>query len=936
MHSVDGSRNPDFDVAILEGAPAVDGREDVVLYPAGGGIEALWRSRLLDELTVRRFLFHVHAVLAADDSEASEDVELLSAEELSAIAAFETGGAAIGSRQAVHKQFVEQARRTPDAAALQVDDETVTFAQLQRSSATVASALIERGVRAGDAVGVAVAPRYGVVGALGVLRSGATLVPIDVTLPQARLASHVEQAEVRYAIVDEPRRDLVPVENLIAIEQLHFDSGDDFTDVAVSDDSIAYVLFTSGSTGVPKGIQMPHRGLTNVVGWQVARSAQAPRTLQRTSLAFDVGMQEIFSTLCAGGCLVIADEETRADPSKLPDFIAEHAIERLFVPPVSLYQMAAAIDAHPRMLPSLREVYAAGETLQLDAPVVRFFRSVDARLENQYGPTETHVATTFRLDDSPLRWPPRPLIGRPVPGTEVRIVDERGRRVPIGIAGEIIVRGDQVSHSYLGAPPFQHTDGTPAYATGDIGWWTASGDIEFLGRKDRQAKVRGYRIELGEIETALLAQPGVRAAIAATLEDDATSTRVVAWIVPDVGFQGTSMTRKRLLDVLPEYMVPALNGLAILDRLPLTRTGKIDLSALQPPGKDELSPDSYYVPSRNEIESIVADIWRTELGIERVGVHDNFVEIGGHSLVGIRIVSKLNDRFGVSLPLRLLLRGGTVAAVAMRLADVTAAEPPESDLVRTPLPDGRVVVAPSAGEAQYLWEDVFAQHSYGAPVLYPRDGVIVDVGAHIGLFTLYALAAAPCGRVVAIEPVPVLFDALQQNTAAYAQRVAYYAAAAGNCDGAASMTYYPKLSGMSSLTADPEADASLLRRIMRNLLEARVEMGGLLSELEEIVSERLVSRDVHCTVRRLESILDEAAPKRIDVLKVDVQRSEESVLHSVGNAWPRVKQVVVEVHDENGALKRIEDFLQARGFTTSARQQSIHTGTSVRFIVGAR
>ena len=930
----EGNRNPEFDVSVLASEPAGDWREDVVLYPLEERVEALWRARLLDVKMVERFLTHVRAVLAADDGQPADGIDIVSGDEKEFLRQFEVGPPA-EAMPPVHAAFVAQARRTPEQPALQIGAVTISYAEMERRSAVIAGALTSRGVAAGEAVALCVSAAEGVTALVGILRAGAAAVPLDGTLPPARLRSHVEQANVQWAVVDERHRPLVPVEQVVTLDALDWNAEAGLIDPPVTDESPAYILYTSGSTGTPKGIRMPHRGLSNVTSWQMARSAPAPRTLHRTSLAFDVSMQEIFSTLCAGGCLVVADDEVRGDPSRLPDFIAEHRIERAFVPPVSLYQIAAALDARPQPLPSLREVYVAGEALKLEPAVVRMFRSVDAILENHYGPTETHVATTYRLEESPLRWSTRPPIGRPVPGLEVRILDGRARRAPLGIAGEIIVRGRQVADGYLLGVPFIAEDGTPAYATGDLGRWTATGDLEFLGRKDRQVKVRGYRIEPGEIELALQAQPGVRAAVAAAL-DDGGSTRLVAWIVPDTMFPGVAAIRKRLLDVLPEYMVPALSGFAVIDRLPLTRTGKVDLSALKPPGQGETDPALHYAPSRNDVEAAVAEIWRRELGLERVGIHDDFVEIGGHSLVAIRIVSQLNERFGVNLPLRLLLRGGTVATVASRLVDNSAAQPENGALVRCPLPDGKIVIAPSAGEAQYLWQDVFALDSYGAPVVYDRDAVVVDVGAHVGLFSLYALAAAPEGRVVAIEPVPVLVEALKRNTESHGSRIAYYSTAVGDHDASASMTYYPKLSGMSSLRASPAADASLLRRIMHNLLERRPEADTLLGELDELVAERLEAQTFECTVRRLESILDEAAPERIDVLKIDVQRYEEPVLHGVGNAWDRVRQVVVEVHDEDGAFDRIDGFLRRKGFSTSAKDLPIHAGTPVRFLVGTK
>lgn len=932
---VEGARNPNFDVSVV-GAPAqTDYREDVVLYPNGNNVEVLWRTRVLDADMVQRFLGHVRAAIAAPDEQLVSDVYLLTEVEETLLRSFESGGEPARSLEPVHLQVLEQARRTPDTAALLINGREVTYRELDRRSGAIARALVEKGVQTGDSVALCVSAPSGVSALLGILRTGAAAVPLDATFPRARLQSQLEQSGARIGVLDKRTAPAVPLAETILLEDLAWEADEQFPAAQVAADSPVYILFTSGSTGIPKGIKMPHRGLTNVVGWQLARSAERLRTLQRTSLAFDVGMQEVFSTLCAGGCLVVADDETRADPSRLPDFIARNGIQRVFVPPVSLYQIAATLDAHPQSLPTLSEVYVAGEALKIDPAVVRLFRNVNAILENQYGPTETHVATTFRFGDSPLRWPTRPPIGRPVPGMEVRIVDEHGRRVPIGTTGEILVCGAQVALGYVLGKEFIDEDGTPCYATGDLGAWTPSGEIEFLGRKDRQVKSRGYRIELGEIEVALQSQPGVRLATVAALGENG-QTRIAAWLVPGEGFAGVGNVRKRLLEVLPEHMVPALNAMATVAELPLTPTGKVDVAALKPPAEEDLTLGAKFAPTRTEIEAIVAEIWRRELGLDRIGVDDDFIEIGGHSLVAIRIVSQLNERFGLSLPLRLLLRGGTVATIARRLTDINPLESLSDELVRCPLPDGRVVLAPFAAEAQYLWKDVFEEDSYGPPVVYNKDAVIVDVGAHIGLYTLYALAAAPLGRVIAIEPVPILFEALRRNTVEFVERISYHMVAAGDADGAGTLTYYPRLSGMSSLRADARADSTLLRRIVRNLLEKQSETNSLLNELDEIVSERLLSQTLSCPVRRLDGILNEVAPERIDVLKIDVQRYEEPVLHGLGDVWPRVQQVVVEVHDENGALKRIDSLLRDRGFATDVRQQGIHVSTPVRFIIGRK
>lgn len=935
----DGSGHPDFAVAVRGSLDGDDQREDVALAPHGDGVMAQWSARLLAGATVARFVEEVGCVLAAPIDVRVGDLDVVPAAEAAILAGFEDGGPPIGATTAVPLQVLAQAAATPDALALAGCAGAVTYAALAARAQAIAAALVARGVRAGDRVAICVGPADGVPALLGVLLTGAAVVPLDATYPRARLAGMLEQAAVRLAVVDAERRPRVPLDDVLAIAEVA--AAASAPPPAIELAAGAYVLFTSGSTGVPKGVVMPHRGLANLVGWQIARSRPAPRTLHRTSLAFDVGMQEVFATLCAGGCLVVADDELRGDPARLPEFLAEHAVERIFVPPVSLYEMAAALDNTPVAMPALREVYAAGETLHVTPAVVRMFRGLEATLENQYGPTETHVATAYRLEDAALRWPPLPPIGRPVPGALVRILDGAGRRVPIGAVGELVVLGAQVADGYLtgASERFAIVGDRPAYRTGDLARWRPDGQLEFLGRADGQVKIRGYRIEVGEVQAALVAQPGVHAAYVAAV-GEATARRLVAWIVTAPDGPPLPVLREALLRQLPEHMVPSSGAMVRVAALPLTATGKVDPAALPPPGADRPELSAAFAPSRTEVEEAIAYLWRRELKLERVGVNDDFLDLGGHSLLAIRIVSALNERYGVSVPLRVLLRGGTIAKLAARIEDyrqrATPDESVEERLDPVRLPDGRVVVAPYAPEALYLWEDVFVEDTYGAPLDYPEDAVVVDVGANIGLYALYVLARAPRGRVIAIEPVPLLHQALERNTADLADHLQYHRVAAGAAAGEAELVFYPLLSGMSSVRPDAAADRALLDGIVRNLRQRRPELDDALTRIGDVVGERLIGRTMTVPVRTLEELLASSAPGPIDVLKIDVQRHEEAVLAGVGAAWPRIRQVVVEVHDEQGALDRIAGELAGRGYRVETRQASIHAGTRVHFVTGRR
>ncbi|MER6912070.1 thioester reductase domain-containing protein [Streptomyces sp. NPDC000594] len=434
----------------------------------------------------------------------------------------------------------------------------------------------------------------------------------------------------------------------------------------------AYLVYTSGSTGRPKGVLMPHRGLATVIGWQLQRSGGTPRrTAQFATTGFDVSFQELFATWAAGGTLVVVDDTARRDPAPLCALLAAHRVERLFLPCVALQQIAEYAVATGARIPTLREVVSAGEQLYVTPAVRRFFADhPGAVLDNQYGPSETHVVTAGALTGDPAHWPERPDIGRPVPGATVRILDARLAPVPPGAVGEICAGGRSLALGYHRLPEITRQrfvpdpgDGGGAllYRTGDRGRHLPDGRIVFVGRDDDQVKVRGHRVEPGEVEAALKSVPGIAdAAVTADVPPD-RRVRLIAHYVPSgEGAPDAERLRRALRERLPEPLVPAV--LVPLAGLPLTPTGKVDRAALTVPREPE--PRTAAAPLRTATEHRMAQLWAEVLGCGRVGAEEDLFALGGDSLLLARLLLRMDREWGVRLSPAAFDASPTVRALA--------------------------------------------------------------------------------------------------------------------------------------------------------------------------------------------------------------------------------------------------------------------------------
>jgi amino acid adenylation domain-containing protein len=569
----------------------------------------------------------------------------------------------------IHQWFEEQAARIPEAVALLFEEHSLSYGELNARANQLAHHLRGLGVGPDVLVGLCLERSFEIiVGLLGILKAGGAYLPLDPGYPPERLAFMLEDAQAPVLLTQQSllgalpqyggRRVLLDADRP-AIAAL----GQDNPTNQTSAEHPLYLIYTSGSTGRPKGIMMPHRAVSNLIAWQINESAlpEAVKTLQFASINFDVSAQEIFSTLCAGGSLVLAPELARQDPMLLSKLVVEAGIERLFLPFVALNGLAVCLEGSATPPATLKQVITAGEQLHVNAALTRLFeRLPGCSLHNQYGPSESHVATRFRLAGAPGDWPALPPIGRPISNMQIHILDQRLNPVPVGVPGEIHIGGDGLARGYLKRPgltaekfianPF----GTGRlYKTGDLARHLPDGNIEFLGRIDHQVKIRGYRVELGEIESVLGQHPSVREAVVSVYEPVPGNKRLGAYLTAKAG-ETLQIPRLRqfLKDKLPEYMLPS--AYVFLDSLPLTPSGKVDRKALPAPKPGLREASCAFAAPHTPTEKWLASIWEEILGIDRVGIHDNFFELGGHSLLAMQVIARIRQRLGWEVSPRLL------------------------------------------------------------------------------------------------------------------------------------------------------------------------------------------------------------------------------------------------------------------------------------------
>ena len=743
---------------------------------------------------------------------------LLTEADRAALDAFATSGEAPDAfHPTLHALVEAQAAETPDATALVAADGSLTYADLDARANRLARHL--QGLGVGPEARVALLlerSAAAVVAVLATLKAGGAYVPVDPTYPADRVAFMLEDADVHAVVTQVEHAETASASGVPVVDvdaEALADLPSDPVDAAAGPENAAYVIYTSGSTGRPKGVVVEHR---HAVASTAARRATYPEAvgayLLLPSFSFDSSVAGLFWTLSTGGTLVVPAPDEAADPRALAGLVEANGVTHVLGVP----SLVGPILDHADRLGSLQTCIVAGEACP-PALTERFAgRLPGARLFNEYGPTEATVWSTVYdtagWPDDRERTATLP-IGRPIPGARVALLDEAGRRVPVGVSGEIAVGGVGVARGYLGRPDLtaerfvEGPDGERVYRTGDLGRFLPDGTLVFLGRTDDQVKIRGYRVELGEIEAVLGDHEGVAEAAVALRDDASGEPRLVAAVVPDA---------------------------------------------------------------------------RT------------------------------------AVPPAVLLEDEGAALYA--------------------LPNGLRVAHQNPAETDYIYTEIFEDQSYFRHSVTLSEGAVVfDVGANIGLFSVLVALSVPDARVFAFEPIPETFRALRANAARYGAAVRAFEVALSREGGEAEFSYFPHVSLVSGRYADGADEREAIRAFLRQTPASGDGAPASDDAIDTLLDARLERRAVRVHMRTVSDVIREEGVDRIDLLKIDGEKSEVDVLEGVeADDWPKIRQVTMEVQDTDGALGRVTEILEGQGFRLAVEQEDELGGTPLVKVYAVR
>jgi surfactin family lipopeptide synthetase A len=655
------------------------------------GIRGLieYSTDLFNEDRIFRLKENFHTVLeimiAEPDKEISSFSLLNNKEQKQILIDWNETGRDLPEYECVHQIIEAQVKKYPDRTAVEFGDKYLSYKELDERANQVANYLIKLGIGPDMMVGICIERSIEmVVGLLGILKAGAAYVPLDSSYPLERLAFMMEDTDLPVLLTQKNLADKLPKTKSKVIllddkaETILLESKGTAAS-EVNSSNLAYVIYTSGSTGKPKGVLMMHRALTNLLHWQLdgQEFRRDLRTLQFTTLSFDVAFQEIFSTWYSGGTLVLMKEEERQDLSKVLRIIKEKKVDRIFLPFAALQQLAELFAASDENSLSLKEVITAGEQLQNTPAIINFFSKLnDFNFVNHYGPSESHVVTSYTLSKNPQKWMQFPPIGKPIFNTKIYILDTYLNPVPVGIPGELYIGGISLARGYHNRPelteerfinsPFSDNNDEKLYKTGDLARFLPDGNIEYLGRFDKQVKLRGFRVELGEVESVLNSHPDIAEALTEIKELSVGDKRLVAYLRVDGKNEPSIDSLRNYLKLkLPEYMVPSF--FVFLEKWPLTLSGKIDRKALPVPAEMQSEREVDFPLPANDIEKKLAEIWEDTLSISKVGMNENFFDLGGHSLLAVRMLTNIKNHHNVGLDIRDIFEHPTVASLAKRI-----------------------------------------------------------------------------------------------------------------------------------------------------------------------------------------------------------------------------------------------------------------------------
>ncbi|MFD9904361.1 amino acid adenylation domain-containing protein [Streptomyces sp. NPDC059063] len=585
--------------------------------------------------------------------------------------------AAATDERTVPQLFAERATATPDAPAVIDGEQRLSYRELDERANRLAHVLAARGVTQESVVGFAL-PRSldQVTTVLAILKAGGAYLPLDPDYPADRLAYMLQDSAPALVVTDSATSAQLPESGS---PRLVLDAADTVAEIAAAvaaplpsgaADQLAYVMYTSGSTGKPKGVGVTHRGVVRLATDRIYDTDAHERVLLHSAQAFDASTYELWVSLLRGGALVVAPPG-RLDAAALARVVAEEKVTSAVLA-AGLFKVLS--EELPQAFAGMREVWSGGDVVAPAAVAEIMAASPGIAVVNGYGPTEATMAASTHRMTSPDQIAPVVPMGRPLDNTRLYVLDAALRPVLPGVPGELYIAGDRLARGYLNrhtltaerfvADPFGPA-GERMYRTGDVVAWTKEGRLVFHGRADSQVKIRGFRIEPGEIEAVLVAHPGVaQAVVTARGSARDAAKQLVAYVVPaEDGEAAHADLRTHVADRLPAHMVPA--AFVTLDRLPMNPSGKLDYKALPAP---ELTGASAYVAPRTPQEEVLADLYGDVLGVEKVGVDDNFFDLGGHSLAATQLVSRIRKALAVDVPVRLVFESPTVGELARALA----------------------------------------------------------------------------------------------------------------------------------------------------------------------------------------------------------------------------------------------------------------------------
>jgi aspartate racemase len=646
-----------------------------VVVGRGGTIE--YRRDFFRPDTIARLAGHYRTLLegaAADPDRRLSALPLVDPAELHRILVEWNATATDYPRtRSIHGLFEEQAAATPDAIAVAFEGATLTYRELDRRANRLAHYLRGLGVRAEHPVGMWMerSPEV-IVALLGILKAGGAYAPFDLMAPPDRIAFMLRDARIDVLLTQERMVARLPAHGARAI-CLDADGPDIATqpDTRLPDesagDSLAYVMYTSGSTGEPKGVAVTHRGVVRLVrATDYAHLGPDEVILQLAPLSFDASTFEIWGALLNGGRLAVAPPGV-VSVDELGALLARHRVTTLWLTAGFFHQV---VDQRLEILRPLRQLLAGGDVLSV--PHVRRVLAAlpGIRLVNGYGPTEGTTFTCCHRIGGEAGLERSVPIGRPIANTRVYVLDRHRQPVPIGVPGELWIAGDGLARGYVDRPELSAERFVTLrladrieerlYQSGDVVRWLADGTLEFLGRQDTQVKLRGFRVELGEVESTLARYPRVRDAVVVVRPGPGGDKRLVAYVVPD-GTLTPRDLRELLRGKLPEYMVPS--AFVLLERLPLTSNGKVDRTRLPAP-EESREPAETASPPRNDEERQLVAIWEEVLGVAGIGTRDNFFDLGGHSLLALRMFVRLEQSLRIRLPIATLFEAPTIEELA--------------------------------------------------------------------------------------------------------------------------------------------------------------------------------------------------------------------------------------------------------------------------------